>query len=137
MDASDQHRHDLLAAFQASVVSIMMPTGTVPLAVGDLPVAGLPTPGGVVTAEHPAGEQADWLNVRATVGLHALLHRRMIAHVPTLSAAPDGTHREQGFYVTEISLAELALIGRAFGQLAVYWLDTDGLRVVACDQPMP
>ncbi|MEX2532872.1 MAG: DUF3293 domain-containing protein [Nitriliruptoraceae bacterium] len=128
---------DMFAAFHASVVTLILPAGTVTLTFGARPPRTVPTPGGIITAANPGYTQAEALNARASRALHALLHRRQLWHVPTVSAATDGTHREVGFFVTGVTCDELVRIGRAFGQQAVFWLSDMGLGVVACGQLIP
>jgi len=127
----------MFAAFNASVVTLFLPAGTVTLTLNVPPPLPVPTPGGIITAANPGYIQPETLNARANRSLHALLHRRQLWHASTVSAASDGTHCEAGFLVTGITCDKLLRIGRAFGQQAVFWLTATGLSVVACDQPIP
>lgn len=119
------------AAYQHSVVTVTIGTDTFTLNVGTVSPARLPTPFGVITAMNPSRTVDDATNIRSMRALHALLHRRHITHTPAVSAATDGTYVEHGWCVTGIACHELTLIGRAFGQAAVYWCD-DTVAVVAC-----
>lgn len=137
MDAKRKAVADRWVAYSASVVTLVLPTGTVTLTVGAPPPPHVPTPGGVITADNPGYTQSNALNERARWELHALLHRRQLWHAPTLSAASDETHREAGFYVMGVTLCEVVALGRAFGQEAVYWLSSGSLDLHPCDQPIP
>lgn len=128
----DVGRTSIPHAYLSSVVTVRMANETVTLCSGDRPPKNLPTPCGVITAANPAGEvHDDDTNALANVALHALLHRRNLTHVKSVSFAPDGTHVEHGWMVSGITQNELRMIGRAFGQIAVYWIDRH-VDVVAC-----
>jgi len=131
MTASD--RAGLMAAYNNSVVTVTLSDLNVTLPVGVPPPATVPTPAGIITAEQSRKAASGTANAVASLALHALMHRRQLVHLPTVSAATDGSHQEAGWLVCGITQDELCRIGRAFGQLAVYRLTEDALQVVACN----
>ncbi len=131
---------DLRALFDAyhnSAVTVALGDTSVTVTVGGTIPPELNRPGSVITAVNPGGSAPDTANRHATRALHALLHRRGLWHAKTVSAAFDGTHAEPGFYVPDITLSLAVQIGRAFGQLAIYWIDGQTMQVLACTQPIP
>ncbi len=126
----------LFAAYQHSVVTVALGDTSVTVTVGGPIPSELNRPGSVITAVNPGRSAPDAANRQATRALHALLHRRGLWHAKTMSAAVDGTHAEPGFYVPDITMSLAVQIGRAFGQLAIYWLDGHSIRVVACAHPI-
>jgi hypothetical protein len=125
---AEHHKDSLLAA---SAVTVHLPDGTVTLAVGHAVPPWLPTPAAVITAMNPSGPVEADTNRRASMAMHALFHRRDITHWPSVSHAGDGTHAETGWFITGVCVDLTCQIGRAFGQLAIYWLD-DTVTVLAC-----
>ena len=123
--------HGIPIAYLSSVVTVTVDGDTVTFTPGDTAPDRLPHPCGVITAMNPSRLVDDETNVVACQALHALLHRRGIAHAESVSSAPDGTHVEHGWVVSGITQNELRMIGRAFGQIAVYWIDRH-VDVVAC-----
>jgi hypothetical protein len=64
------------------------------------------------------------------------LYRRLIdiAHVwPARGASPDGSHVEESFALSGISLAAALELAREFGQAGIFELATDRLIVHGCD----
>lgn len=122
----------LLAAYAASELTVMLSGGPCTVSPGRKLPPELPTPAGAITAENPGRLQTAELNARASRALLAFVTRHDLAYLPCRSAARDGSHGETGIYLPGIDRGFIQLVGRAFGQVAVYWLDSDGMQVVRC-----
>lgn len=85
--------------------------------------------GHVITAWNPLSVERPLEHNRAA---HEALRAQLGEVVETVSSAPDGTWREEGFLVTGLTREALCALGRDFAQHAVFELDDDEVRVVSC-----
>lgn len=89
----------------------------------------------VVTACNPGGEVVEEAsNSAANVKLAEALRREGRRFGPITGASPDGEHREPGFWV-ETDLAHGLVLGKRFGQVAVFLVEDGAISVVPCDDP--
>jgi hypothetical protein len=96
---------------------------------------GLDWPCHVLTAYNPGGSAAAEVDNRAAArALWADPRLDGLVLLPSFGGHPDGAWLEPGVAVIELSRHQAQLLGRAYGQLAVYELDGTIRRVVACDR---
>jgi hypothetical protein len=101
---------------------------------GAVPI-GLDWPCHVVTAYNPGGSAAAEVDNRAAArALWADPRLDGLVLLPSFGGHPDGAWLEPGVAVIGLSRHQAQLLGRAYGQLAVYELDGSIRRVVACDR---
>lgn len=81
----------------------------------------------------------------ADSGDNAAAHRRLVTHVeavgspwiPAVGASPDARHHELSVIVHGWPRADALALGAAHGQLVVFELDEEHLRVLPCDGGAP
>jgi len=87
----------------------------------------------VFTAYDPAGEERDQaLNDAAERELEHELRIAGVTFWPATGRSPDTSWSEPGVAVAHFDRAEACVYGTRFGQLAVYELTDDEVRVVRC-----
>lgn len=97
------------------------------------PTWDLPSPMYVLTACEPHGiPMPDEENARANDALAADIQEAGGAYVRCVGSAPDGSHREPGFLVWDISAEYAQWLGRRHEQDAIYRIDADELTLVSC-----
>lgn len=105
--------------------------------VRQLRTLGLGRTWGVLTAHNPAGRE---LSASENVALeHRLADEVLHLNIPHLridGVSPDRTHREVGLGLGA-SLDQIRGLARCFGQLAVFWFDGDGFRLIPADSDGP
>jgi hypothetical protein len=95
---------------------------------------GFDLPCHVLTAYNPrGGVAADVDNRAAARVLRADPRLDGLVLLPSFGGHPDGAWLEPGVAVIGLSRHQAQVLGRAYGQLAVYELDGPTRRVVACD----
>ncbi len=88
----------------------------------------------VLTAHNPGGRAAAEVDNRAAAqALRADPRLDGLALLPSFGGHPDGAWLEPGVAVSGLSRHQARMLGRAYGQLAVYELDGTTRRVIACD----
>jgi uncharacterized protein DUF3293 len=95
----------------------------------------LPAPGPlhILTAWNPGSvTRPVTTNRAANQQLARLLEGRSLEPVPVVGASPDRHWREESLLVAGLRRAEAAELGERFGQVAVFELTEDELRVVRC-----
>jgi len=87
----------------------------------------------VITAFNPFSERRPpEANQAANRELERILVQGGRTHRPAVNRAPDGDWEEPGFAVEGLSREEARELGRRFGQHAVFEIQGNQLRVVAC-----
>jgi hypothetical protein len=95
---------------------------------------GFDPPCHVLTAYNPGGGvAADVDNRAAARALRADPRLDGLVLLPSFGGHPDGAWLEPGVAIIGLSRHQAQVLGRAYGQLAVYELDGTTRRVVACD----
>jgi len=95
---------------------------------------GFGSPCHVLTAYNPGGRAAaDADNRAAARALRADPRLHGLVLLPSYGGHPDGAWLEPGVAILGLSRHQARVLGRAYGQLAVYELDATIRRVVACD----
>ncbi len=94
------------------------------------PVARARASGHVITAWNPYSAPRSEAENRAA---GERLRARVGTAEETRASAPDGTWPEEGLLVAGLSREAACELGRAFGQHAVFELDDEAVRVVACE----
>jgi uncharacterized protein DUF3293 len=95
---------------------------------------GLGSPCHVITAYNPGGRAAtDADNRAAARALRADPRLHGLVLLPSFGGHPDGAWLEPGVAIIGLSRHQAQVLGRAYGQLALYELDATTRRVVACD----
>jgi hypothetical protein len=87
----------------------------------------------VITAFNPLSEPRPLEeNQAANRELERILVQAGKTHRPAVNRAPDGDWEEPGFAVEGLSREEARELGRRFGQHAVFEIEENELRIVAC-----
>jgi hypothetical protein len=87
----------------------------------------------VFTAHNPAGAERDpALNEAAEHELEHELSSSSVTFWPATGRSPDASWSEPGVAVAGLDRTEACAYGRRYGQLAVYELTADEVRVVRC-----
>lgn len=97
------------------------------LAPASLPLA-------VITAYNPMGlshEQAE--NEAANVALRERLRELGFHPLPAVGRAVTGDWEEPGFAVSDLGQDDALALAREFGQLALFWVETDTVSALAAD----
>lgn len=98
-----------------------------------VPTWDLPSPMYVLTACEPHGiPMPDEENLRANDALAADIQEAGGAYVRCVGTAPDGSHREPGFLVWDITAEYAQWLGRRHEQDAIYRIDAEELTLVSC-----
>lgn len=97
------------------------------------PPDGIPRRFGIITAFNPGdvlvSEEA---NREADLRLAEELDIRGIRRFRVTGGSPDFSHAEPGWGAESGSLEDSVLLGRMFGQAAVFWVHDDVLTLVDC-----
>ena len=125
--------------FQAAVVHVDLPGGPrrleprAPGTVGDFPFRGSVVH--IITPYNPDG-------VLASNATNEQNHGTMAAELPddllsfaTVGSAPDGSWPEPGFGIVGLTRDEAIVLGRRFGQRAIYEWTAESLTIVGVDEP--
>lgn len=127
---------DLLAAYRATRVELLLPSGPCVLPAADEPpLATLPpelaSETWILTAWNPASRPLDPEdNARRNIDLAASLRTLGCRWWPAEGRARDGDWAEASLAVADLPAKEALRLGALFGQHAIFRLGTDGLHVV-------
>ena len=92
----------------------------------------------ILTACDPHGRPTSApANRAANRALRAALEVRGLRWHPASGRARDGGHVEPGFAIPGLSARAAEDLGRAWGQLAVFWATDDEVLVLMCDGGTP
>ncbi|TVR55024.1 MAG: DUF3293 domain-containing protein [Gemmatimonadales bacterium] len=87
----------------------------------------------VITAFNPFSERRSLEeNQAANRELEGILTQAEKTHWPAVNRAPNGDWEEPGFAVEGLTREEARKLGRRFGQHAVFEIQGNELRIVAC-----
>jgi hypothetical protein len=136
----DEHHEDVWSAYARAEIDLTLPDGcrvTFTPAPAGTTVGAWPLDAGetmhVVTAWNPGSRPLPAAeNARRQAALRAVLAQREIEWLPAVGRAPDGTWQEESMGIRHLPLADAVVLGRRFGQRAIYALSAGGLAVVGC-----
>ena len=95
------------------------------------PVGGWPARFAVVTTCNEDGERnADDANLAQTATLRQVLQDAGIAFFRVTGCSQDLAHRESGYACEFEHLDAAVALGKRFMQLAVFWVESDALKLV-------
>lgn len=87
----------------------------------------------VITAANPdSAARPDGVNLNANQRLVEVLTGRGLSPVPLRGASTDGTWREESLAVTGLDRLAACELGHRFGQVSIFELTADELRVLRC-----
>jgi len=91
--------------------------------------------GYVITAHNPYGQpRGPAYNAGANDQLRRLLELRGVTFEEATGRSPDGSHREDGFFV-ETDETDALAVGASFGQLAIFKITSQAVQVLECSPP--
>ena len=100
---------------------------------GSVPDLGWAALAHVVTAWNPGREAAADANGAANRRLGGVLADTGLEVRAATGESPDGSWVEESFVIVGLTRAQAVRIGRDFGQLAIFEIDREAVRLISCD----
>jgi hypothetical protein len=98
------------------------------------PSAEIPERFGIVTAYNPNGIDADEAqNLTATENLRRQLLNEHFKFFKVTGCSPDLRHQEPGFGIASDNHEAIIVLGRAWEQQAVFWVQDGIVHLVPCE----
>lgn len=86
----------------------------------------------IISGCNPGYRERRSVNARRHLDLEARLRGEGFDPQPALGLSPDGTWEEPSWSVAGMTRAQACAMGREFGQIAVFEIDGESMRVVRC-----